>query len=250
MLASMCHPCKVPISRAIHQKRGVINENVTCSYCKTCDDNRDFHPHKFAEKSCPKWNEAMQWYATTFKAKQHDFFLPCIGMNLKPNGKSLQVHRQVWKDIFNLSINRVATIFKCRETMFVSSPEESCGWIKNGGHNQMPSSLMDAILAAPTRFPCITSHYATVSLEVDREYRYSADLSLVDFWKNALEHSGVDNEFVAQAKRLNYWPTFDRKAGTGKECPDYSRDVEKKQLKPSFSYTLARRVRMTLFIYV
>ena len=183
----------------------------------------------------------MIWYLQYVKTVKHSYHLLTFDKDGIIAESTLEVHKTILSELYNINWKRFKTIYSVVHDQYTQSKYKIVHNSNSGGHNRISEHMVGLILAAPTYFPCLTSHYATVSLEVEREYRYSADLSLFDFWKKALETTGRDDAFIAQSKRMKFWPTYDNKARSGPKR-DYLDDKEKQQLKPSFSYDFARHV--------
>ena len=183
----------------------------------------------------------MDWYKESYNSVRHEYFLPTFDDDGMVSESQFQVHKPILSQLFKINWKRYRTIYSLADDPFALTKRSMSTREKRGGHNKISDGLVQHILSDPSFFPCLTSHYAAVSIEIDREYRYSADLSLFDFWKKALHMTGCDDAFIAQSKRMNFWPTYSNKTRVSPK-KKYEDDRERCQLKPSFSYDFARKV--------
>lgn len=84
----------------------------------------------------------------------------------------------------------------------------------------------------------VTSHYSASTTTASTRYFLRGDLTVFDLWTEYLV--AHDQPFVEQTRRMSFIPSFHRKADAPTEAA-YKRDLAKRKLLPSCSYTYARQ---------
>uniref|UniRef100_A0A7S4MX76 Uncharacterized protein n=1 Tax=Odontella aurita TaxID=265563 RepID=A0A7S4MX76_9STRA len=252
LLATMLRPHVRDPKEIIRKKLPHLPDaTTTCMWCRRKESTAKSPRHKFSHETCPDWDNAM----TFVRENQSERMLPrvpWIAPDGTRDGTYFDVHVETFKLLFNVSqgrLNHIRSLAKggavpSSEDVPVGDPEALPDLDRldkrrkgSGGHNRLADEQVEGLLRVLQDALCRTD-------PLTREYRFGSDLSLAWFWKRYLKTTGEDEAFLAQAERMNFYPTYDRLRRNKKLTDDqYAEDPKGKKLMPSVSYAAAIEVR-------